>query len=67
MGKPEYYTVKEAAARLRVSKMTIYRMVEWGELPGAIRIGRTIRITAVEFDLWLRELAQEAGPERASA
>jgi excisionase family DNA binding protein len=67
MGKPEYYTVKEAAARLRVSKMTIYRMVDWGELPGAIRIGRTIRITAVPFDLWLRELAEQSTPESASA
>lgn len=38
-------TVSEVAAMLRVSKMTIYRMVNSGELP-AFRVGRSFRIRA---------------------
>lgn len=60
---PEYYTVAEFASKLRVSKMTIYRMVDYGEIPGAIRIGRTIRITKKPADAWLLELAE---PETAA-
>jgi excisionase family DNA binding protein len=35
--------VPEIAADLRVSKMTVYRLVWDGELP-AIRVGRSIRV-----------------------
>lgn len=43
---PEYMTVAEVAALLRVSKMTVYRLISDGELP-ARKIGRrTIRIPA---------------------
>lgn len=40
---PAYLTVDEVAERVRVSKMTIYRMVQSGELPG-IKFGRSFRI-----------------------
>lgn len=57
---PEYYTIAEIAARLRVSKMTVYRMANAGELPGAIRVGaRTFRVHAVTFDLALAEQLSE--------
>jgi len=60
MAQPEYYTVAEIARRLRVSKMTIYRMIERGELPGTVRFGgRTCRVHATTFDLWLAEAQQE--------
>lgn len=38
-----FSTVAEVAAALRVSKMTVYRLVEDEEMP-AFRIGRSIRI-----------------------
>lgn len=38
-----FYTVAEVAARLRVSKMTVYRLVHGGELPAA-RVGRSFRV-----------------------
>lgn len=49
-------TVPEVADLLRISKMTVYRMVHSGELP-SVRIGRGYRISkaAVEErlgDLW---------------
>lgn len=36
-------TVAEVAAMLRLSKMTIYRLMEKGRLP-ALRVGRSFRI-----------------------
>jgi excisionase family DNA binding protein len=38
-------TVTEVAAMLRVSKMTIYRMVHAGQLP-SLRVGQSYRIPA---------------------
>ncbi|TWE06909.1 excisionase family DNA binding protein [Rudaeicoccus suwonensis] len=36
-------TVAEVAAIMRVSKMTVYRLVHSGELP-AVRVGRSFRV-----------------------
>ena len=38
-----FLTVAEVAGMMRVSKMTVYRMVHAGELP-AIRFGRSFRV-----------------------
>ncbi|GHE31332.1 hypothetical protein GCM10017673_37570 [Streptosporangium violaceochromogenes] len=43
-----FVTVAEAAARFRVSKMTVYRLVHTGEI-SSIRVGRSIRIPADEL------------------
>jgi excisionase family DNA binding protein len=42
---PDVLTVAEVAQQLRVSKMTIYRMINSGELR-ALRIGRSVRVPA---------------------
>lgn len=41
---PLVLTVEEAAALLRVGRSTAYEAVRRGQIAGAIRIGRTIRI-----------------------
>ena len=41
----DFHTVAEVAAWMRVSKMTVYRMVHSGEL-SAVRVGRSFRIPA---------------------
>ncbi len=38
-----FLTVAEVAGLMRVSKMTVYRMVHSGELP-AVRFGRSYRV-----------------------
>ncbi|PJJ65036.1 helix-turn-helix domain-containing protein [Compostimonas suwonensis] len=38
-----FLTVAEVAAMMRVSKMTVYRLVHSGDLP-AIRFGRSFRV-----------------------
>lgn len=38
-----FLTVAEVAAIMRVSKMTVYRLVHSGDLP-ALRVGRSFRV-----------------------
>ncbi|WP_265443893.1 helix-turn-helix domain-containing protein [Flexivirga meconopsidis] len=42
-GDVNFMTVAEVAAIMRVSKMTVYRLVHSGELP-AVRVGRSFRV-----------------------
>lgn len=46
-------TVAEVAATLRLSKMTVYRMVKSGALP-ALKVGRSVRVPAQVVDDFLR-------------
>ena len=43
-GSSDWLTVREAAVRLKVSRATIYALVERGELPH-VRVGNQIRIS----------------------
>ena len=54
---PRYLTVAEVAALVRVSKMTVYRLVHAGTLEAA-RIGRSFRVPepAVRRDLTGQEV-----------
>lgn len=51
----DFLTVTEVAASLRISKMTVYRLIHTGELP-SIRVGRTFRIPVKAYDTY-REAA----------
>jgi len=53
-------TVAEVAALMRVSKMTVYRLVHSGELP-ALRVGRSFRVPADAVTDYLRKSFFEAG------
>ena len=43
MSDIKFLTIAEVAAVMRVSKMTVYRLVHNGELP-AVRVGRSFRV-----------------------
>jgi excisionase family DNA binding protein len=45
-------TVVEVAAVLRVSNMTVYRLIKAGELP-ALRVGKNYRIREDELEAFL--------------
>jgi excisionase family DNA binding protein len=47
-------TVSEVAAMLRLSKMTIYRLMDKGQLP-ALRVGRSFRIPRESVRLLVEE------------
>lgn len=41
---PEFLTVDEAAAFLRVNRKTLYEAIRLGQVPGVVRIGKALRI-----------------------
>jgi excisionase family DNA binding protein len=47
-------TVGEVAGTMRVSNMTIYRLIKSGQL-GAIRVGKNYRIRESDVDRYLSE------------
>ncbi|MFD9126344.1 helix-turn-helix domain-containing protein [Kitasatospora sp. NPDC059571] len=49
-----FLTVAEVASVMRVSKMTVYRLVHSGELP-AIRVGRSFRVPEQAVHDYLKE------------
>ena len=53
-------TVTEVAQLMRVSKMTVYRLVNQGDLP-AVRIGRGYRIREEDVHSYLDSRYTEAG------
>ncbi len=55
-----FLTVAEVAAMMRVSKMTVYRLVHSGELP-AVRVGRSFRVPEDEVNEYLRKSYYSAG------
>jgi excisionase family DNA binding protein len=55
-----FLTVAEVADMMRVSKMTVYRMVHSGELP-AIRFGRSFRVPDTAVVAVLRGGIADAG------
>jgi excisionase family DNA binding protein len=57
----ELLTVAEVSAILRVSKMTIYRMVHAGTIPH-VRVGRSFRIPADALRAILNERASQPHP-----
>ena len=60
MSDVRFLTVAEVAAMMRVSKMTVYRLVHGGELP-AVRVGRSFRVTEDDVNEYLRKSFYSAG------
>ncbi len=60
LSDPKFLTVAEVAAMMRVSKMTVYRLVHGGDLP-AVRVGRSFRVKEQDVDEYLRKSFYNAG------
>ena len=60
LAEVRFLTVAEVAAVMRVSKMTVYRMVHAGDLP-AVRVGRSFRVPEKAVHDYLRAAFIEAG------
>ena len=60
VGEMKFLTVAEVAAIMRVSKMTVYRLVHGGTLP-AVRVGRSFRVPENAVHDYLRNAFIEAG------
>jgi len=53
LGEVRFLTVAEVATLMRVSKMTVYRLVHSGELT-AVRVGRSFRVPEQAVQDYLR-------------
>ena len=52
--RPRFLTVAEVAAELRVSTMTVYRLIHSDELQ-AVKVGRSYRVPEVALDRFLAD------------
>jgi len=55
-----FLTVAEVASLMRVSKMTVYRLVHAGGLP-AVRVGRSFRVPEQAVHEYLRDAYYDVG------
>ena len=55
-----FLTIAEVAAKMRVSKMTVYRLVHGGDLPAGGG-GRSFRVTEDDVNEYLRKSFYHAG------
>ena len=55
-------TVGEVAQLMRVSNMTVYRLIKSGQL-SAIRVGKNYRLRNVDIDRYLSERAVHVGDQ----
>jgi excisionase family DNA binding protein len=53
-------TVAEVAAAMRVSNMTVYRLIKSGELP-AVRVGKNYRLRGSDLERFLEERSVTTG------
>ena len=58
--KAKFLTVAEVASMMRVSTMTVYRLIKAGEL-GSVRVGKSYRLAEDDVDRYLAQGFTEAG------
>jgi excisionase family DNA binding protein len=58
--RSSFLTVQEVADLMRVSTMTVYRLIKAGDL-GAVRVGKSYRIREDDVDRYLASRYTEAG------
>ena len=58
--RPRLLTPNEVAEQLRVSTMTVYRLIKSGELPAA-RISNSFRLREADVDAYLESRFSDAG------
>lgn len=60
LGAVRFLKVAEVASALRVSRMSVYRLIHAGDLE-AVRFGRNFRVPEHAVDAYLRESFYTAG------
>jgi len=60
MSRGRFLTPREVADLLRVSSMTVYRLIKSGELR-AVRVGKAYRILEEDVDAYVADRFTQAG------
>ena len=58
--RAHFLTVAEVASQLRVSTMTVYRLIKAGQL-AAVRVGKSYRVREEDVDRYLASTYTQAG------
>ena len=58
--KARFLTPAEVADMLRVSTMTVYRLIKAGDIP-ALKVGKSYRLREDDVDRWIAAGFTEAG------
>ena len=60
IGPVRFYKVNEVAELLRVSRMSVYRLIHAGDME-AIQVGRSFRVPAHAVDAYLHDSFDQVG------
>lgn len=60
LSESRFLTVQEVADLMRVSSMTVYRLIKSGEMR-AVRVGRSFRVRQEDVDQYLEASYTQAG------
>lgn len=60
VAEEKFLTVREVSTSLRVSRMTVYRLVHGGEL-AAVQVGRSYRVSESAVNAYLERSFTKAG------
>ncbi len=58
--RDSFLTVAEVAAMMRVSTMTVYRLIKAGDL-ASVRVGKSYRLREADVDSYITKRYTEAG------
>ena len=58
--EPRFLTVAEVASHMRVSTMTVYRLIKAGDM-AAVRVGKSYRVREDDVDRYLSSRYNAAG------
>lgn len=51
--------VSEAAERLSVGRTKAYELIKEGSMPGVVRVGQSVRVSAKHLDEWIDSQASQ--------
>lgn len=57
--RPLLLRAEEGAQMLNVSRSKFFALMQRGEIPGVVRIGRSVRVSRVALERWVSEQAGE--------
>ena len=60
MPTERFLTVQEVAELMRVSTMTVYRLIKAGDIP-ALKVGKSYRLREDDVDRWIAAGFTQAG------
>jgi excisionase family DNA binding protein len=59
--------VEQVADLLGISRAKAYQLIASGELPGIVRIGRSVRVSRASLEAWVNERASGSAMSSSEA